>query len=177
MLDTVPPSRRTRRLLGAASRVWYNLHHLVREGAKFATVGGIGFVVDLVIFNLLLFNGDGTGPLHDSPLWAKTISVVAATAVTYAGNRLWTFRHRARTGLAREYSLFFVLNGVGLGIALACLGFSRYVLGLSGPLADNISANVVGLMFGALFRFWSYRTWVFPAHKPEPVGPLPEPST
>jgi putative flippase GtrA len=165
VLDTAPQKRRTPRLPGAVSRLWYGLHHLIREAAKFATVGGIGFVVDLAIFNALLFWGDdGIGPLHDSPLWAKTIAVVGATSVTYTGNRLWTFRHRARTGLAREYTLFFVLNGVGLGIALACLGFSRYVLGLSGPLADNIAANVVGLLLGTLFRFWSYRTWVFPAH-------------
>jgi putative flippase GtrA len=164
VLDTAPPPRRTSRLLGAVSGVWYGLHHLIREAAKFATVGGIGFVVDLAIFNALLFWGDdGIGPLHDSPLWAKTLAVVGATSITYTGNRLWTFRHRARTGLAREYTLFFVLNGVGLGIALACLGFSRYVLGLSGPLADNIAANVVGLLLGTLFRFWSYRTWVFPA--------------
>ena len=39
------------------------------------------------------------------------------------------------------------------------------MLGLSGPLADNIAANVVGLLLGTLFRFWSYRTWVFPAQR------------
>jgi putative flippase GtrA len=53
-----------------------------------------------------------------------------------------------------------------LGIALACLATSRYVLGFSGPLADNVAANVVGLLLGTLFRFWSYRKWVFPATPP-----------
>lgn len=157
------PPRRASGFLGAAFRVWYRLHQLIREGVKFAAVGGIGFIVDLTLFNLLLFGGGtGTGPLHDEPLLAKTIAVVAATGITYTGNRLWTFRHRARTGVAREYTLFFLLNGIGLGIALACLGISRYVLDLSGPVADNISANVVGLLLGTMFRFWSYRTWVFP---------------
>jgi hypothetical protein len=47
-------------------------------------------------------------------------------------------------------------------IALACLWFSHYALGLTSVLADNISANVVGLALGTLFRFWSYRRWVFP---------------
>jgi putative flippase GtrA len=65
--------------------------------------------------------------------------------------------------------LFFLLNGVGLGIALACLGFSRYVLGLSGPLADNLAANVIGLALGTLFRFWSYRRWVFPDPSRRPL--------
>lgn len=146
------------------------MHRLVREGVKFAMVGSVGYVVDIGLFNLLLFGG-GEGPLHNQPLVAKTISVAAATAVTYVGHRAWTFRHRARIRLARGYPLFFLFNGLGLGIALACLGVSRYVLGLSGPLADNISANVVGLALGTAFRYWAYRTWVFPAHRPRPSRP------
>lgn len=147
--------------MSAALLVWYRLHQITREGLKFMVVGSAGFVLDLLIFNTLLFAG-GHGPLHDEPLIAKTFAVIAATLLTFSGNRLWTFRHRARTGVAREYSLFFLFNGVGLGIALACLGLSRYTLGLSGPLADNISANVVGLALGTMFRFWAYRTFVFP---------------
>lgn len=157
-----PNRRRTSRLVGAALLVWYRLHQITREGVKFMIVGTAGFALDLTLFNLLVFNGDGSGSLHDDPLTAKTIAVIAATALTFTGNRFWTFRHRARTGVAREYSLFFLFNAVGLGISLACLGISRYVLDLSGWLADNIAANVVGLGLGTLFRFWSYRTWVFP---------------
>ena len=48
-----------------------------------------------------------------------------------------------------------------MAIALSCLGFSHYVLDLRSPLADNISANLVGLALGMVFRFWSYRTFVF----------------
>jgi putative flippase GtrA len=165
VLDTLQrPSRRAetpvRRLVRGAFALWYQLHLLIRESVKFATVGSFGFVVDIAVFNALLY---GSGPLNDKPLTAKTVSVVVATVFTYAGNRHWTFRHRVRTSVAREYPLFFLLNGVGLGIALACLATSRYVLGFSGPLADNVSANVVGLLLGTLFRFWSYRKWVFPA--------------
>jgi hypothetical protein len=62
---------------------------------------------------------------------------------------------------------------VGLLIALSCLGFSRYLLGLHGPLADNIAANGFGLALGTAFRFWSYRRWVFPAvDVPEPAVDL-----
>ena len=38
------------------------------------------------------------------------------------------------------------------------------MLDFTSPLADNISANVVGLFLGMLFRFWSYRTFVFRKH-------------
>ncbi|MGN6332580.1 MAG: GtrA family protein [Motilibacteraceae bacterium] len=157
---TAPATARGRGITRPLFAVYDRLGHLVREALKFGVVGLIALVVDVGVFNLVRYAG-GDGPLHDKPLTAKTISVVVATTVAYFGNRYWTFRHRGRSGLGREYVLFFVLNGVGLGIALGCLAFSHYVLNLTGPLADNISANVVGLVLGTLFRFWSYRRFVF----------------
>jgi putative flippase GtrA len=142
------------------------------EVVRFVTVGGLGFLVDVGLFNLLRFNlglGDGEGVLFDKPVTAKIISVVAATMVTYAGNRTWTWRHRERSGVLREYSLFFLLNGVGLAITVLPLAFSHYVLGLTSPLADNIAANVVGLAMGTTFRFFAYRRWVFRAPQRAPV--------
>ncbi|MGB9372911.1 MAG: GtrA family protein [Jiangellales bacterium] len=142
------------------------------EIARFLTVGGVGFVVDVTVFNLLRFNlglGDGEGVLVDKPLTAKIISVVVATIVTYTGNRAWTWRHRERTGVVREYALFFVLNGIAMAIAVVTLAISHYVLGFTSPLADNIAANVVGLALGTAFRFWSYRRWVFKAPQPQAV--------
>ncbi len=141
------------------------LRNLAHEVAKFGLIGGIGFVVDVTIFNLLRFAGD-PGVLEHKPLTAKCISVAVATIVTYLGNRHWTWRDRARTGARREVSLFFLFNAMGMLIAVSCLAFSHYVLDLTSPLADNISANVVGLVLGMVFRFWSYRTFVF-RHHPE----------
>jgi putative flippase GtrA len=135
--------------------------HLVHEIAKFGVVGLGALVIDVGLFNLLRFAG-GEGPMYDRPLTAKVVSVCVATTFSYFGNRYWTFRHRGRTSFGREYLLFFVLNGVGLLIAVGCLWFSHYALNLTGPIADNISANVVGLALGTMFRFWSYRRWVFP---------------
>ncbi len=137
---------------------YYRLGHLVRELMKFGVVGGFAFLVDIGVFNLLLH-------ATDKPLTSKTISTVAATTVAYAGNRTWTFRRRSRSGVRREYTLFFLLNGVGLLIALTCLAISHYALGFTSKLADNIAANVVGLALGTAFRFWSYRQCVFPALK------------
>ncbi len=139
---------------------YYRLGHLVRELMKFGVVGGFAFVVDVGLFNLLLH-------ATDKPLTSKTISTVVATTVAYLGNRHWTFRRRSRSGVRREYTLFFLLNGVGLVIALTCLAISHYLLDFTGRLADNIAANVVGLALGTAFRFWSYRRWVFPELLPE----------
>ncbi|MBW9206912.1 GtrA family protein [Mumia sp. zg.B53] len=132
---------------------------LAHELATFGAVGLTGYVVDVSVFNLLRYAGPGL--LEDKPLTAKAISVFVATLVTYFGNRTLTWRHRARASRLREYSLFFVFNGIGMAIALGCLAVSHYLLDLTSPLADNISANVVGLALGTAFRFWAYRTFVF----------------
>lgn len=146
--------------------------HLIREMSKFATVGGVAFLIDFAIFNLL------TTARGVEPVTAKTISTVLAATVAFLGNRFWTWRHRERSNPVREYALFFFFNGVGLGIAVACLAISRYGLGsiwpevFQTPLADNIASFVVGTGLGTLFRFWSYRRFVFveagTRHAPEP---------
>ena len=134
---------------------------LARELGAFGLVGLVGYCVDVGVFNLLRYAGD-TGLLEGMPLTAKAVSVAVATVVTYAGHRHWTWRHRGRGRARREVTLFFVFNGAGLGIALACLWVSHYALGLTGAVADNLSANVVGLALATGFRFWAYRTHVFP---------------
>ena len=139
---------------------------LIAELAKFGLVGGLGAAVDL----------GGAGYLHGAagvgPLSAKAISLSVATVLTYVGNRFWTFRHRANHALLREWTVFLLLNAVGLVIAEATIGFTYYVLGFHGSLAFNL-ASVAGTGLGTIFRFWSYKKWVFIA--PETLaGDLPE---
>lgn len=134
---------------------------LRKELGKFGLVGLIAYLIDLTIFNLLRFAG-GEGPLYDKPLTAKVFSVLAATTFAYFGNRHWTFKDRTRSNFRREYTLFFIFNAVGMVIALSCLWVSHYVLGFDSALADNVSANGIGLVLGTIFRFWGYHNWVFP---------------
>jgi len=129
---------------------------LKNEVAKFGAIGLVAYIIDVGIFNTLLHNS-----LSEKPLTAKTISAIVATTFAYFGNRFWTFRNRARTSYRREYLLFVLLNGVGMGIQLTCLAISHYVFDFTSALADNVSGNGFGLIFGTLFRFWSYRKWVF----------------
>jgi putative flippase GtrA len=81
--------------------------------------------------------------------------------VAWLGNRYWTFSDRRSSSLGRELAGFAVVNVGGMVIAVGCLCFSDYVLGLTSPLADNISANVVGLVLGTAFRYLAYRRFVF----------------
>ena len=132
---------------------------LIPELAKFGVVGVTGAVIDL----------GGADYLHVhlgvGPLIAKALSITAATVVTYLGSRFWTFRHRVNQPLLREGVLFAVLNVIGLAIAEVVIAATTYGLGMKSALAYN-TASVVGTGLGTIFRYFSYKKWVFLADVP-----------
>ena len=139
---------------------------LVHEIAKFGLVGLFNLALDAGVFNLLHFKW-GVGVLT-----SKTLATSVAATSSYFMTRHWSFRHRARSRFRDEYVTFFVLNAVGLAIALVVVGFTRYVLGLTGAVAINIAANGIGTALGTLWRFYAYKRWVFLA-PPAPDDPTP----
>ena len=132
---------------------------LVPELAKFGVVGLAGAVIDL----------GGADYLHVhlgmGPMVAKGLSITAATVVTYLGSRFWTFRHRVNQALLREGVLFVMLNVVGLAIAEVVIAITTYGLDLKSELAYN-AASVVSTGLGTIFRYFSYKKWVFLAGAP-----------
>jgi putative flippase GtrA len=137
-------------------RIRRNLRQLI----KFGVVGLGGFVADVGGFNLLRFAG-GEGPLYDYPLTAKVISTALGIVVAWLGHRYWTFSEGRRLRVHHEFMLFVAVCLGGLAITLGCLWVSHYALQLTSALADNISANVIGLGLATAFRFWAMRTHVF----------------
>jgi len=73
-----------------------------------------------------------------------------------------SFSDQGLSGLGAhvETILFFLLNGVGLLIQYGCIGLVTDVFGLSGRIWYTV-ANLVGIGIGTLFRFWSYRKWIW----------------
>jgi putative flippase GtrA len=135
---------------------------LLTEAAKFLTVGGVATLVAFVIFNGLVHGFRGVrGPMHDEPLVAFVLANTVGMVVSYRGSRSWAFRNREAVGVAGGRVAFFVINIASMAIPLLCLSFTRYVLGRSDPVADNIAANVVGLGLGTLARFWALRRFIF----------------
>jgi putative flippase GtrA len=134
----------------------------LKKSGAFLVVGGAAFLVDAGVFNGLAFGLSGRGPLYDLPLAAKIIAIAVATVVTYIGNRYWTFGTRKLEQRYSRYVIFIGLNLAAMVIQLGCLAFSRYVLGLEGPVADNVSGTLIGQALATLFRFFTYDRWVFP---------------
>lgn len=135
--------------------------HLLEEVAKFLVVGGVATFVSFVGFNALVHGMLlGRAPLSEHPVEAYVLVNVLGGCVAYLGMRWWAFRHREVKDASGVVG-FFVLGGITMVIPVLCLAFSRYVLGLSSPLADNVAANVIGLGLGTITRFYVFRRFVF----------------
>ena len=136
-----------------------------RELAKFLVVGGSAYIVDVGLFTLLSHT-----VLANKVLTAKAISILIATIFSYVLNREWSFNKRGGRETHHEAMLFFLVNGLAMGLNLIPLAVSQYVLGinpsnypaLTVTIANFIAANIVGTALGMGFRFWAYRKWVFP---------------
>ena len=157
-----------RRQVGGVSTIsglYERFRHLIHEGAKFLVIGAIGTVVTFGLANAFKSIGEYK---------AITIATVVATVVTYVGNRYWSFKHRQGHGTTRDSVVFFVLNAIGLVIYYACIG----VTDLAGVRHEILWYNValiVGTALGTLFRFWSYRKWVWVAPGVHLARPVPTP--
>jgi putative flippase GtrA len=130
------------------------------ELVRFAVIGLAAYLTDVAVFNLLLL-GAGT-----PSGWAKALSGAVAIAVAFLGSRHYTWRDRRTDAPGREYVLFLFFSLLAAGIQLGCLLISHDLLGLQSALADNVSANVIGMGLATVFRFVTFRTYVFP-RRPE----------
>ncbi|MGX9348235.1 MULTISPECIES: GtrA family protein [Microbacterium] len=140
-----------------------------KQAGAFLVIGGLAFLVDAGVYNLLVFWVTGDGPMHGQPLAAKIISIVVASLVTYVGNRYWTFSDRHLPHRFSRYAIFVLCNLIAIGLQLGCLAFSRYVLGLDDVVADNISGTLIGQTLATAFRFLTYDRFVFPHEEPSPA--------
>ncbi len=146
---------------GIRSAVNYVYAQIVRYALKFGVVGLVGYLIDVGLFNLLSIGVFGSGHFFQSPLGAKIIAVTISTLASWLGNRYWTFRENRRRNFVLELVEFSAIAVVGLGISLGILYISHYILGFTSLLADNISANVIGVAIATAFRFLMYRYWVY----------------
>jgi putative flippase GtrA len=142
---------------------------LLKELSAFGVVGAICFVIDILLFQLL-YAHVGLGAVT-----AKCLATLVSMTMAYFAHRYWSFSHRARTGLRREYLLFVVVNGATLLLNVGAVAFVRYPLGQRGALALQV-ANLAGIAAGTVIRYLAYRRWVFPAHDSaaDPSNETPE---
>ncbi|MFG2794973.1 GtrA family protein [Streptomyces sp. NPDC048419] len=128
------------------------LSALFREVARFGVVGGLGVGVNLAVFNLS--RAVTSLPVVRCSLIATSVAIV----FNYLGFRYFAYRHPGPR--VAEFTLFCVFSVVGLIIENGVLYLATYGFGWDSALQSNLF-KVVGIVCATLFRFWSYRTWVF----------------
>lgn len=168
-----PAGRRMIRFGPAADRrislaaLYARWRRLLAEAARFGLVGLAGLAVTDGGTDVLQYRA-GLDEFS-----SVAVASVAATAVTFAGSRYWTFRHRERSGMGRETVVFFVLNGIGIGIYEGCVGLAD-LAGQRSGLAYTIALNT-GIALGTVFRYWAYKKWVWPAAATGTAARVPRP--
>ena len=129
---------------------------LLKELSAFGIVGAVCFGIDVVLFQVLYVHV-GLGAVT-----AKFLATLVSMTVAYFAHRYWSFSHRARTGVRREYALFGVVNAVTLLLNLGVVWLVRYPLGQESAFLLQL-ANVASIAAGTVIRYLAYRRWVFPA--------------
>lgn len=144
-------------------------HLFVAELMKFGIVGGLAFLVNAGVVWILMH----TVFQEDGHVKAKAIATVVATLFSWLANRYWTFRDKRQSDTKKELFQFLIANAIGMGIELACVMVSYYLLGLTTPTASFISGTIVGTALGTIFRYFAYRFWVYAVELDDEPGFAP----
>ena len=134
------PRRRFSAALGSR-RNWVQL-------GKFCTVGAVGYVVNLAVYDALIHAG-----VHY--LAAATCSFLVAVTSNYTWNRLWTFRDQ-RGHLGVQGVRFFLVSLAALGANLGLLAFLVSVGGV-----DKFIANAIAILLVMPLNFVGNKLWSF----------------
>ncbi|MCW2494277.1 GtrA family protein [Jatrophihabitans sp.] len=145
MDETIPPTSLWHRLSSSGRILW-------KEVGAFGLIGVLGLAIDLGIFGWLAPHG---------ALKAKCISTLVAMVFSYLGNRYFSFSHRARSSIARETSFFFLINLIVLVVSELIIALFVYPLHYSHGSGVVFWVNFLTIGLGTIFRFWSYKRFVF----------------
>jgi putative flippase GtrA len=139
------------------------IEHLVREVAKFGIVGGVNYVVTVLV-DLAYLQIERNGHLT-----AYILGNVVATVVAYVGSRFWTYRDREGGGV-REMVLFATINALAIVMQAGIVAVTFYVLHMTSKVENFLSEFVLAIGLGMAFRFFCYRTFIFPKAEPVPAA-------
>jgi len=135
------------RRVRAGLRVSGNWFQLVR----FGLVGGSGFVVNLVVFWVLVH------PAGQDYRLASIAAYLVAVTNNFAWNRFWTFRDDATGGHAGfQAARFFV---VSLAAQLLALGILEALV--VGAAAPKLVAQAVAVLAATPLNFLGNKLWSF----------------
>lgn len=143
------------RLIGDRLPIGYNF-------LKFGETGGLNWLVDLGVFNILVLMTGITSGIYFAVF--KGISFIFASTNSYLWNKFWVFE-KGRTGATKEIGKFILATSAGLlfNVLIATLVRTvgpSIISNLNGTVWANI-AVIIGSLLAMIFNFALYRFWVF----------------
>lgn len=141
-----------------ASRFSATLYQL----SKFMLVGGLNFLLDLGVLNLLIVVFGVSQGL--SAVVFKGTAFAVAVTFSFFMNKFWTFGARSTADALQEFVEFFVVALIGLGINLGTFSFVNDYIGVRAGLPPATWANIAALsaaVFGTAWNFVAIKFFVF----------------
>jgi putative flippase GtrA len=133
---------------------------------KFATVGAIGSVIDILIMNLL------TQLFQLRLVYAGTISLICAIVSNFMLNRYWTYPDSRSRHFIHQLSMFFLVNLMGIAFRIPILHFVEPVMEsafenmvhLSPASAETLAKNATLAFAIGVVMIWNFfinRYWTY----------------
>ncbi len=106
--------------------------------AKFLLIGVAATIFDLGTLSLFInLAGATSGAAYNV---FKGISFVVATVLKYIPDKYWAFKKKETAGIKKEFSQFFAVTLIGLGINVG---------------VAHVIVNVIGPQFGLPAKLWA----------------------
>jgi putative flippase GtrA len=134
--------------------------------AKLVIIGVVNTGVDFAVFNAF--------PSSVPLFWRVTIAFAVATEVSYLLNRRWTFEIKGGSGVWRETTMFFLVNGVAWAATVGIVVGAEALFGDLSRLEENLAKLAAGVVI-LLPKLASYRDLVFRRSLAGRAGSVPAP--
>lgn len=146
------------------SKKWLTFYQF----GKFILVGGLNFLVDIGILNLLIIlTGIAAGWFYSV---FKGISFAAAVINSYFLNKFWTFKSpltgdQSVKKVGKEFLAFIMVSLIGLGLNNLIASLLVNGLGPQWGISENVWANVGAVSASFLAMFWNFIGYKFVVFK------------
>ncbi|MBI4132918.1 MAG: GtrA family protein [Candidatus Sungbacteria bacterium] len=130
--------------------------------SKFLLVGGLNFLVDLGVLNILIFATGIAGGFYVVSF--KAVAFLVAVTSSFLLNKFWTFRALSVEHAGLQFFEFLVVSGVGIAVNVGIFALVNNWLGPQAGIDDKTWASVSAgsaAIAGLLWNFLGYKFVVF----------------
>ena len=134
----------------------------VFQFAKFLLIGVLATIFDLGTLDIFItVSGIASGITYSV---FKGTSFIISTSAKYFADKFWAFEKKETTEMGKEFSKFFLVTIIGLGINVLTASFVVNQIGPQFGISAKSWANIGGIVAVLptfLWNFFSYKFLVF----------------